>query len=82
MTGSEAAGSGNLVVGCCVISGKSCCVLFYSGVTQSFVSESSMRELGLVCRSWLCQCMNYSSISWYLLRHLGWLGLLQFVLGA
>jgi len=33
MTGSEAAGSGNLVVGCCVISGKSCCVLFDSGAT-------------------------------------------------
>ena len=50
MTGSEAAGSGNLVIGCCVISGKSCCVLFYSGATHSFVSESCVRELSLsVC---------------------------------
>jgi len=50
MTGSEAAGSGNLVVGCCVIFGKSCCVLFDSGATHSFVSESCVWELGLpVC---------------------------------
>jgi len=50
MTGSEATGSGNLVIGCCVISGKSCCVLFDSGATHSFVSESCMRKLGLpVC---------------------------------
>jgi len=50
MTGSEAAGSGNLVIGCCVISGKSCCVLFDSGATHSFVSESCVRELSLpVC---------------------------------
>ena len=50
MTGLEAAGSGNLVIGCCVIFGKSCCVLFDSGVTHSFVSESCVRELGLsVC---------------------------------
>jgi len=33
-----------------VISGKSCCVLFDSGATHSFVSESYVRELGLpVC---------------------------------
>jgi len=50
MTGSEAASSGNLVIGCCVISGKSCCVLFDSGATDSFVLESCVRELGLsVC---------------------------------
>jgi len=50
MTGSEAASAGNLVVGCCVISGKACCVLFDSGATHSFVSESCVRELGLpVC---------------------------------
>jgi len=50
MIGSEAAGACNLVVGCCVISGKACCVLFDSGATHSFVSESCVRELGLpVC---------------------------------
>jgi len=48
MTGSEATGAGNLVVGCCVISGKACCVLFDFGATHSFVSESCMRELGLL----------------------------------
>ena len=50
MTGSEVVGSGNLVVCCCVIYGKSCCVLFDSGETHSFVLESCVRELGLsVC---------------------------------
>jgi len=50
MTGLEAAGSGNLVVSCCVISSKSCCMLFDSRATHSFVSESCVRELGLpVC---------------------------------
>jgi len=50
MMGSEATGSGTLVVGYCVISGKSCCVLFDSGATHSFVLESCVRELGLpVC---------------------------------
>jgi len=48
MTGSEAAGSGNLMIGCCLISGKSCCVLFDSGATHSFVSESCVRELSLL----------------------------------
>ena len=50
MTGAEAAGSGNLVMGYCVISGMRCCVLYDSGATHSFVSESCVRELGLpVC---------------------------------
>ena len=47
MTRSEAAGACNLVIGCYVISGKSCTVLFDSGATHSFVSESCVRELGL-----------------------------------
>ena len=50
MIGSEATGVGNLVIGCCVMSGKACCVLFDSGATHSFVLESCVRELGLpVC---------------------------------
>jgi len=47
MTRLEAAGAGNLVIGCCVIFVKACCVLFDSGATHSFVSESCVRELGL-----------------------------------
>ena len=47
MTGIKVTGSGNLVIGCCVMVGKSCCVLFDSGVTYSFVSKFCVRELGL-----------------------------------
>jgi len=36
MIGSETTGSGNLVIGCCVILGKTCCVVFNSGATHSF----------------------------------------------
>ncbi|XP_027922937.1 uncharacterized protein LOC114180844 [Vigna unguiculata] len=43
MTGSEAAGSGNLVIGCCVISGKSCCFdLVVSTPASGLVSTSSV----------------------------------------
>jgi len=47
MTEAEVAGSGNLVTGCCVIVGKSCCLLFDSRSTHSFVSESCVQKLGL-----------------------------------
>jgi len=47
MTGAEATGSGNLVVGCCLIAGKPRCVLYDSGATHFFVSESCVLELGL-----------------------------------
>jgi len=50
MTGAEANGSGNLVMGCCLIAGVSCCVLYDSGATHSFVSDSCVKRLGLpVC---------------------------------
>ena len=51
MTEAEAAGSGNLVMGYCVISRMRCCVLYDSGVTHSFVSDACVKKLGLsVCK--------------------------------
>ncbi|XP_027903705.1 uncharacterized protein LOC114163598 [Vigna unguiculata] len=50
MTGTEANKSGNLIIGSCVITGRSLCVLYDSGVTHSFVSESIVLELGLPVR--------------------------------
>ena len=47
MTGTEATDSGNLVVGCGLIGEKPRCVLFDSGATHSFVSESYVLELGM-----------------------------------
>ena len=47
MTGAEVASSGNLIVGSCVIAGMSLCVLYDSGATHSFESESKVQELGL-----------------------------------
>jgi len=50
MTGVEATGSGNLVMGCCLIAGVSCCVLYDSKATHSFVSDGCVKRLGLpVC---------------------------------
>ena len=50
MTRAEVAGSGNLVMGRCVIADKSACVLYDSRVTHSFVSETCVQRLGLpVC---------------------------------
>ena len=55
MTGSEAAGSGNLVIGCCVISGKFvACFLILERHTHLCLS--------LVCGSWVCRCVSYSLI--------------------
>ena len=48
MTGTKAAGSCNLVIGCCVIAGASCCVLYDSGATHSFVSNACVKRLGLL----------------------------------
>jgi len=50
MTEAEAAGSGNLVMGDCLIVGKDCCVLYDSGATHSFVSDACVKKLSLpVC---------------------------------
>jgi len=50
MTGEEATSSGNLVIGHCMIVGKSCCVLYDSGAIHSFVSDACVKRLGLpVC---------------------------------
>ncbi|XP_017428965.1 uncharacterized protein LOC108337039 [Vigna angularis] len=50
LTGTEAASSGDLIFGTCVLGGRSCMVLFDSGATHSFVSETCARELGLPVR--------------------------------
>jgi len=50
MTGSEATGSGNLVMGFCLIAGMKYCALYDSGATHSFVSDACVKKLGLpVC---------------------------------
>jgi len=50
MTGAEAAGSGNLVMGSCTITDMLCCVLYDSGAIHSFVSDDCVKRLGLpVC---------------------------------
>jgi len=50
MTGAEAVGSGNLVMGYYVIYGMRCCVLYDSGATHSFVSNACVERLGLPVR--------------------------------
>jgi len=49
MTGAEAAGSGNLVIGHCMIARKACCV-HDSRATHSFMSDACVKKLSLpVC---------------------------------
>ncbi|XP_052732489.1 uncharacterized protein LOC128196275 [Vigna angularis] len=50
LTGAEAASSGDLIFGICLLGGRSCMVLFDSGATHSFVSDTCTRELGLTVR--------------------------------
>ena len=51
MTGAEAASSGNLVIGHYLIVGRTCCVLYDSGATHSFVSDACVKKLSLlVCK--------------------------------
>jgi len=50
MTGTKPDISGNLIFGSCMIAGRSLCVLYDSGATHSFVSESIVVELGLPVR--------------------------------
>ncbi|XP_047154523.1 uncharacterized protein LOC124825851 [Vigna umbellata] len=48
LTGAEAASSGNLIFGDCLLYGKQCCVLYDSGATHSFISKACVEKLGLV----------------------------------
>jgi len=50
MSGAEASGSGNLIMGSCMIAGTSCYVLYDSGATHSFVSNACVQRLGLSVR--------------------------------
>ena len=63
MTGVEVAGSGNIVMGYCVISGMRCCVLYDSGATHSFVSNACVERLGLPVRELQCE-LAVSTPSW------------------
>ena len=63
MTGTEAASSGNLVIGYCVIAGASCCVLYDNGATHSFVSNACMERLGLLVCELQCELAMSTSAS-------------------
>jgi len=63
MTGAEATGSGNLVMGYCVISGMRCCMLYDSGATHSFVSNACVERLGLPVREVQCELVVSTSVS-------------------
>ncbi|XP_027903562.1 uncharacterized protein LOC114163451 [Vigna unguiculata] len=63
MTGAEAAGSCNLVMGHCVIVGKSTCVLYDSGATHSFSFETCVQRLGLPVCELQCDLVVSTSAS-------------------
>ncbi|XP_047171586.1 uncharacterized protein LOC124839728, partial [Vigna umbellata] len=50
ITVAEAASSGNLIICECLLYGRSCCVLYDSGATHSFISKACVGKLGLVER--------------------------------
>ncbi|XP_052729596.1 uncharacterized protein LOC128193377 isoform X2 [Vigna angularis] len=50
ITGAEAASSGNLIIGECLLYGISCRVLFDSGATHSFISKACVEKLEIVER--------------------------------
>ncbi|XP_052736626.1 uncharacterized protein LOC128197842 [Vigna angularis] len=47
ITGAEAASSGTLVTGICLLYGMNCGVLFDSGATHSFISKACVDKLGI-----------------------------------
>jgi len=63
MTGAEATGSGNLVMGHCLIVGKACCVLYDSGATHSFVSDACVKKLSLSVCELQCELVVSTSTS-------------------
>jgi len=63
MSGTEASDSGNLVMGSCMIAGSSCCVLYDSGATHSFVSNACVERLGLPVRELQCELAVSTSAS-------------------
>ncbi|KOM28608.1 hypothetical protein LR48_Vigan560s000100 [Vigna angularis] len=50
ITGAEAASSGTLVTGTCLLHGMPVCVLYDSGATHSFISKACVEKLGLAER--------------------------------
>ncbi|XP_047150199.1 uncharacterized protein LOC124822251 [Vigna umbellata] len=50
ITGAEAASSGNLITGECLLYGIYCRVLFDSGATHSFISKACVEKLGIIER--------------------------------
>ena len=75
MSRAEAARSGNLVMGHCVIGGNDCCVLYDAGVTHSFVSNACVKKFGL-------PCVSCNVNLWYLLRRRVWSGHRPYALGV
>ncbi|XP_047180616.1 uncharacterized protein LOC124847220 [Vigna umbellata] len=47
ITGTKATSSGNLIIGTCLLYGKSYCVWYDSGTTHSFISKACFEKLGL-----------------------------------
>jgi len=63
MTSTEVVRSGNLIIGSCMIAGRSLCVLYDSGATHSFVSKSKVLELGLPVRELQFDLVVYTPAS-------------------